>query len=101
MTQHTHRFRCPCCHKQLELETATGKVREVDQRKEVKTRAKKELDTLLDKQDRENERLGDAFSRAADDALSQADKFDDLFNSALDDAKKDKDKKPHSPFDLD
>ena len=101
MTQDTRRFRCPCCHKRLEFETSSGEVREVDTSEEAPKRSKKELEQLVDKQKREVERLGDAFERATDDTLSQADKFDDLFKDALDAAKKDKDKKPRSPFDLD
>ena len=101
MAQDTRRFRCPCCHKQLEFETSTGEVREVDTRKEAPKRSKKELDSLVERQRRENERLEDVFSQAADDARKQVDRFDDMFNQALDAAKKDKDEKPRSPFDLD
>ena len=100
MAQDTRRFRCPCCHKQLEFETSSGEVREVDKSSEATKRSQKEIDSLVDQQKHEAERLGDAFGRATDDALTQADKFDDLFKDALDAAKKDKDKKPRRPFDL-
>ncbi len=99
MAQDTHRFRCPCCHKQLEFETSTGEVREVDKRKDAQKRSKKEMDGLVERQKHEGERLGDAFTRATDDARDQAGKFDDMFKDALDAAKKDKDKKPRNPFD--
>ena len=72
----TRRFRCPCCHKQLEFETSTGEVREVDTRKEAPKRSKKELDSLVERQRRENERLEDVFSQAADDARKQVDRFE-------------------------
>lgn len=99
MAQDTRRFHCPCCHKQLEFETSTGEVREVDKRKDAQKRSEKEMDSMVEQQKHEVERLGDAFARATDDARNQAGGFDDLFKDALDAAKKDKDKKPRNPFD--
>ena len=101
MVDNTLRFRCPCCHKRLEFETSSGEVREVDTSEEAPKRSKKELDGMVEQQKQEANRLGDAFSRATEDTMTQADKFDDLFNDALDAAKKDKDEKPRTPFDLD
>ena len=101
MAQDTDRFRCPCCHKQLELDRATGRVREVAAEAEAPKRAGEDMDALIAKQTDESERIGDAFARATKDALHQADKFDELFDSALEQAKKDKDKKSRNPFDLD
>ena len=101
MAEGTRRFRCPCCHKQLEIEMATGEVHEVDRAKAGAEQNDAEMDRMVEKHKKESERLDDVFSRAAEDAMTQKDKFDDLFNSALEDAKKDEDEKPPSPFDLD
>jgi hypothetical protein len=101
MAEDTVRFRCPCCHKQLEFDRETGKAREIDAKAEAPTLPAGEMQSLIEKQAKDGERLGDAFSRATQDTLHQADKFDALFDSALEDAKKDKDKKPTNPFDMD
>ena len=101
MAEGTIRFRCPCCHKQLEIETSTGEVQAVDKRKEAAERSGEEIDAMVDKHRHESERLHDAFSKAADEVRTHKDTFDDLLKNALDEAKKDKDEKPRNPFDFD
>ena len=95
MVNDVRRFRCPCCHKPLEIETRSGRVRAIT------VAPGEDVDALLEKHKQESERLGDAFERAAKDVATQKDKFDDLFNSALDDAKQNPDEKPRNPFELD
>lgn len=102
MANQTIRFRCPCCAKMLRLDPATGVATEVNAAEEAKTRAESEIDDLVTQQQREQERLGDAFSRAAQDTAKQSGKLDDLFDQALRDAKdEDDDVRPPNPFDLD
>jgi hypothetical protein len=96
MVKDLYRFRCPCCRENLEFDARSKKARAL----KVDTSDENKLDELMDKQQTEADRLGDAFSDAAQAQGSHADKFDDIFTKAFDDAKKDKDKKPQNPFDL-
>lgn len=97
MVKDLHRFRCPCCRENLEFDARSKKVRAL----KVDITEEKKLDQLMEQQRDEGSRLGDAFSDAAQAQGTQANKFDDMFSKAFEEAKKDKDKKPRSPFDLD
>lgn len=101
MAKDPHRFRCPCCHEQLEFDEETGIARELDARAAAPKRAESAMTELIEAQTKDAERRSDAFSRATEDTLRHADGFDALFDSALEDAKKDEDKKPRNPFDMD
>jgi hypothetical protein len=101
MANDTDRFRCPCCHENLEFDRSTGSVRKADAKTGASDPPRHDMDALIEKQAKDDERRGDAFSTATEDALQQADKFDALFDDALEQAKKDKDKKPRNPFDMD
>lgn len=98
MAKNVHKVRCPCCRELLRIDTSGGKI--VVEAGESKA-PDSGLDDLLDAQKSEKGRLGDAFDQAARAQDTQTGEFDDMFSSALDEAKKDKDKKPRNPFDLD
>ncbi len=97
MVKDLHRFRCPCCRESLEFDARSKKARAL----RVDTGDENKLDELMGQQRSEDERLGDAFLDAAKAQGSQADQLDDMFSQAFEEAKKDDDKKPRSPFDLD
>lgn len=92
-----HRFRCPCCRENIEFDARSKKARAL----KVDTTDENKLKELMDQQQGEDQRLGDAFTDAAQAQRGQVDKFDDMFSQALEDSKDDEDKKPHNPFDLD
>ncbi len=97
MARHLFRFHCPRCDEFVELDTRSGKARPV---KADTKKASAEMDTLLDKQKHEGERLTDVFQQAAEDQTRHKQKLDDAFGKAFEDAKDDKEKPPN-PFDLD
>lgn len=98
MAKNVHKVRCPCCRELIRIDTSGGRI--VVEAEEP-TAPTAELTDLVDAQKGEKSRLGDAFDQAARAQDRQAGEFDDMFSSAVEEAKKDKDKKPHSPFDLD
>jgi hypothetical protein len=98
MPKHVFPFVCPCCGKELELDTRSGHVRAA---KVEDARGGKGLDDLLADQKAEGKRLHGAFSSAADEQRRQKDTLEDLFSDAKERAKKDKDRRPLNPFDLD
>ena len=97
MVRHLFRFHCPCCNEFVELDTRSGKARAM---KADTKKVAAEMDTLLDKQKHEGERLTDVFQQAAKDQTKHKQKLDDAFSQAFEDAKDDKEK-PHNPFDMD
>lgn len=91
-------FKCPCCHKKLQLDTETKRAQAV--KFEAKTDGV-EIDRLMDKQNQRNRQLGDMFDQAQSAERKRDNEFDDIFSNAVEDAKKHKDDKPNRPFDLD
>ena len=91
-------FKCPCCHKKLQLDTETKRAQAV--KFEAKTDGA-ELDRLIDDQTKQSQQRGDFFDQAQSAERKRDNEFDDLFSNAIDDAKKHKDDKPNRPFDLD
>ncbi len=97
MAKHIFQFPCPCCGKRVELNVRNGKARAV---KFEESKKGKDLDGLVEDQRHEGTRLGSVFDEARGDQSRQAERMDELFDQATEDAKKDKDKKPFNPFDL-
>jgi hypothetical protein len=89
-------FRCPCCSKHIEVNVRSGKARAA---KPQDADQNKDIDTLLDVQKTEQERLGSAFDEAQRDQQRNRDRLRKLFESAKEDAKDDE-TKPTNPFDL-
>ena len=98
MADNAIQIQCPCCHKRLEVDTGTGRVKAVKVERKTDTR---ELDQLMDAQRGQDEKLSDAFAQAQDAESKRDGQFDDLFQDAVEDAKKHADEKPKRPFDLD
>ena len=97
MAKHIFQFPCPCCGKRVELNVRNGKARAVSIEESKKV---KELESLVDDQRHEGKRLGSVFDEAQVDQSRQAERLDELFSQASEEAKKDKDKKPFNPFDM-
>ncbi len=97
MAKYIFQFPCPCCGKRVELNVRNGKARAV---KFEESKKGKDLDGLVEDQRHEGTRLGSVFDEAREDQSHQAEHLDELFDQATEDAKKDKDKKPFNPFDL-
>lgn len=97
MARHLFRFRCPCCDKNVELDTRSGKARPL---KADEGRPAPDVDKLLDQQKHEGERLTDVFQQATEDQAKHKHQLDDAFTRAFEDSKDDKEK-PSNPFDLD
>ncbi len=97
MARHLFRFRCPCCDKQIELDTRSGKARPL---KAEDTKPDEDMDKLVAQQKHEGERLTDVFQQAASDQAKHKQKLEDAFSQAFEEAKDDKEKPPN-PFDLD
>ena len=91
-------FPCPCCGKQIELDARTGQARAV---KPEDKHGGMSLDSLLQKQKKESDRLGDLFEQAKDGHGKQKQRLDDLLERAKDDAKKNQEEKLKRPWDLD
>ncbi len=96
MPKNVFQFECPCCGKDVEVDTRSGKARAVD----PKEKRGKDLDTLIGEQSRASERLDSMFDSARRDQEQQGDRLDQMFSDAADKAKDD-DSKPSNPFDLD
>lgn len=97
MPKDVFRFSCPCCGKAIEVETRSGRARAVDP---AEKRGGGDLDQLVQKQQQEQQRLDDVFSRAQQQQQKQREHLDQLLQKAREEAKKDKDARPPSPFDL-
>ncbi|MGE3174020.1 MAG: hypothetical protein AB7O97_15445 [Planctomycetota bacterium] len=97
MPKDLHQFACPCCGKQIEVDTRTGRARAA-----VPGEGKgQDLDQLLQAQRRDSERLGQVFESARDDQQRQQEQLDQLLRKAKDDARKAPDETLRRPFDLD
>lgn len=99
MARHLFRFRCPCCDKNVELDTRSGKARPL-KKDATPTADTADIDKLVEKQKHEGERLTDVFQQAASDQATHKKKLEDAFSQAFEEAKEDKEKPPN-PFDLD
>lgn len=97
MPKHLHMFRCPCCHKQLELDTRSGKARAVDPKEK---HGGQDLDDLLAEQDKQAAKLDDVFQQGLKEQKRRSDNLDDLFKQASEDAQDDEGPLQR-PFDLD
>ena len=91
-------FDCPCCGKRIELDVRSGKARAVDPKEK---KGAGDLDQLVKESRQEGQRLKGAFDRAKEQQAKERETLQDLFGKAVEEAKKDKDKKPPNPFDLD
>jgi hypothetical protein len=98
MTRTVFTFPCPCCNKMIEVDTRSGKARAV-RADEAKGGA--DLDSLLQDQKRDSDRLGDLFSSAKDQESRKSDLLDEKLRRAKEEAKKDTDERPPNIFDLD
>lgn len=91
-------FPCPCCGRQVEVDTRSGKARAV---RPEETKGKGDLDQLLDAHSRESQRLDKLFGDAKHGQASDRDRLEEQLRRAKEEAKKDKDERPPSIFDLD
>jgi hypothetical protein len=91
-------FSCPCCNKQIEVDTRSGKARAV---RPEEAKGGQTLDSLLANQSKDKQRLADLFDSAKGDVSKQADRLEEQLRRAKDEAKKDKDTRPRNIFDLD
>lgn len=96
MPKHLHTFRCPCCHKQLELDTRSGQVRALDPKD---SHGGKDLDQLLQDQGKQAAALDQAFDKGLREQNRRSESLDDLFKQASEDAKDDEGPL-NRPFDL-
>ena len=90
-------FPCPCCNKQIEVDTRSGKARA------VRPQEGKSGTDLLDlgaQQARDQKRLADLFSSAKESEQKRVDRLEEELRRAKDAAKQDKDERPRNPFDL-
>ena len=100
MPKDLFQFPCPCCGKHVEVDTRSGRARAV---RPEERRGGGDLDTLVEKHKRDQDRLDSLFADAKDQQARQGERLDQI----LDDAKRatrddpDRDKRPPSPFDLD
>lgn len=92
-------FSCPCCGKNVEVDTRSGKARAV---RPEEAKGKGDLNQLLDAQTRESDRLDNLFSSARDRQAGDLDHLDKQLRQAKEETKKDnKDERPPNIFDLD
>src|SRR5262249_39103953 len=98
MPKDVYQFPCPCCGKQIEVDTRSGKARAV---LPGEAKGGQDLDRLLQAQRRDAERLGSAFDTARQDQEQQGQQLDKLLKKAKDDAKQKPDEKLRLPFDFD
>ena len=96
MPKHIFVSSCPCCGKQIELNTRNGKTRAADPKEAEKS---KDLDSLLEQQKQERARLTSALDEAATDQKGEEERLAGLFDQAKKDAEKDENKKPDSIWD--
>ena len=95
MAKHLFIFSCPCCDKEIELDTRSGKSRAM-----VPGEGKgQDFDILVKQQDQASQRLKSIFDQAQEDNDSQSDRFDQLLSDATEKSKNDT-SRPRNPFDL-
>lgn len=97
MAESLFTFSCPCCGKQIEVDTRSGKARAV---RPQEAKGGQSLDDLLTAQKKDQQRLADLFASAKDQHAKQKDALDAKLQRAKEEAKKDKDERPRNPFDL-
>jgi hypothetical protein len=97
MPKHIFVSSCPCCGKQIELNTRNGKVRAVDPKEAEES---KDIDSVLEQQKNEGDRLTSVFDEATSDHKGDEKRLSNLFDQAKKEADKDKNKKPDSIWDL-
>lgn len=98
MAETVFTFPCPCCNKLIEVDTRSGKARAV---RPVEAKGGQDLDSLLQSQKKDQQRLADLFSSAKDSEARKAEQLDAQLKKAREEAKKDKDTRPRNIFDLD
>jgi hypothetical protein len=98
MAESLFTFSCPCCGKQIEVDTRSGKARAV---RPQEAKGGQSLDDLLSAQKKDQKRLADLFASAKDQQAKQSEALDAKLQRAKEEAKKDKDERPRNPFDLD
>ena len=98
MAESLFTFSCPCCGKQIEVDTRSGKARAV---RPQEAKGGQSLDDLLSAQKKDQQRLADLFASAKDQQAKQSEALDAKLQRAKEEAKKDKDERPRNPFDLD
>lgn len=96
MPNHVFHFACPCCGKDVELDIRSGKARAVNPNE----KKGKDFETLVDEQQHASERFDAMLGEAKRDQDKQAQQLDSIFKQAAEKAKRDKDKRPNNPFDL-
>ncbi len=97
MPKDLHQFACPCCGKQIEIDTRSGQARAV---KPAEAKGGQDLDQMFKAQKRDSERLGKVFDDAKGREGQQQDALADLLKQAKQDAKKNPDEKLRRPWDL-
>jgi hypothetical protein len=98
MHKDVFQFPCPCCGKQVEVDTRSGRARAVDP---TQAKGGQDLDALLRKQRRDSERLARAFDAAKDDHRQLDQHLEQELRKAKEDAKNKPDERLRRPFDLD
>ena len=98
MAESVFTFSCPCCNKLIEIDTRSGKARAA---RPEEAKGGRDLDSLLQAQKRDSQRLGDLFSSAKDSVSKQGEQLEQQLRRAKEEAKKDKDERPRNIFDLD
>ena len=87
---------CPCCGKQIEVDTRNGRARAV-----VPGEGKaSDLDQLLQSQKQQHKRLTDAFDTARQREKDKEQVLDDLLQQAKEEARQNPDEDIRRPFDL-
>ena len=98
MPKEVFQFPCPCCGKQVEVDTRSGKARAV---KPEEAKGVGSLDDLLASHRKEQDRLGGTFEAAKGAQKRANESLEDALRRAKEEAKKDPKDKPRNPFDLD
>jgi hypothetical protein len=93
-----HELICPCCATKLTVDAATG---EILAEERPKMDAKQSFDDAMNQVKGGAKRREDAFEKAFDRTQNLDDLLSKKFEEAKKKADKDKDKKPHRPFDFD
>ena len=79
MPKDLYQFPCPCCSKQIEIDIRSGRTRAV---KPSEQKGGQDLDGLLQKHQRESERLGQLFDQAKQGQGNQKKALEDLLDRA-------------------
>ena len=96
MARYVFELPCPCCGKRIEIDTRSGKARAV---RFEESKKGKDLDGLVEEHRHEDERLASLFDEARTDVSKQEERLEDAFKRAAREAEKHKDEKPPNPFD--